>query len=67
MVAADQAVNTINESTVQYSLDKKQKQMWNFLIGSQFQINQHFMVRGEVGFLGSRTQVLAGLQYRFGF
>ena len=67
LVAADQAVNTISESTVQYSLDKKQKQMWNFLIGSQFQINEHFMVRGEVGFLGSRTQVIAGLQYRFGF
>ena len=67
LVAADQAVHTISESTVQYSLDKKQKQMWNFLIGSQFQINEHFMVRGEVGFLGSRTQVIAGLQYRFGF
>ncbi len=67
LAGADQAVNTISESTVQYSLDKKQKQMWNFLIGSQFQINEHFMVRGEVGFLGSRTQVIAGLQYRFGF
>lgn len=40
--------------------------MWNFLIGSQFQYNKHMMFRAEVGFLGSRTQVLAGLQYRFG-
>jgi hypothetical protein len=67
LAAADNAVNTIGNSTVQYSLDKKQKEMWNFIIGSQFQFNRHFMIRGEVGFLGSRTHVLAGLQYRFGF
>jgi len=52
--------------TVQYSLDKRQKNMWNFIVGSQFQINKSWMIRGEVGFLGSRTQVISGLQYRFG-
>lgn len=40
--------------------------MWNFLIGTQFQYNKHIMLRAEVFFLGSRTQVLGGLQYRFG-
>jgi hypothetical protein len=64
--AADGAVNNINNSTVEYSLDKKQKEMWNFIIGSQWQINRHWMIRGEVGFLASRTQGLAALQYRFG-
>ena len=53
-------------STVQYSLDKKQTEMWNFIVGTQYQYNKHIMLRGEVGFLGTRTQVLAGLQYRFG-
>ncbi|HUM45702.1 MAG TPA: hypothetical protein PLD84_02165 [Chitinophagales bacterium] len=66
LVAADEAVNTAANSSIQYSLDKKQADMWNFIIGSQFQLNKHWMVRAEVGFLGSRTQVLGGLQYRFG-
>jgi hypothetical protein len=40
--------------------------MWNFVLGSQYQINKHFMIRAEAGFLGSRTQAIAMLQYRFG-
>lgn len=64
--AADAAVRAISNSTVQYSMDKTLKDAWNFIVGGQFQFNKHFMVRGEVGFLGSRTQVLAGVQYRFG-
>lgn len=64
--AADAAVNTIANSTVQYSMDKTLKDAWNFIVGGQFQFNKHFMFRSEVGFLGSRTQVLAGVQYRFG-
>jgi hypothetical protein len=66
LAAADNALGTISTSTVQYSMDKRPKDAWNFIIGSQFQLNKHWMVRGEVGFLASRTQVIAGLQYRFG-
>lgn len=64
--AADVAVNSIATSTVQYSMDKTLKDAWNFIVGGQFQINKHFMIRGEVGFLGSRKQIMTGLQYRFG-
>jgi hypothetical protein len=64
--AADAAVNTISTSTVQYSMDKTIKDAWNFIVGTQFQYNKHWMIRCEVGFLGSRTQVMTGLQYRFG-
>jgi len=64
--AADAAVNTIVSSTVQYSMDKTLKDAWNFIVGGQFQFNKHFMIRGEVGFLGSRKQILTGVQYRFG-
>jgi hypothetical protein len=64
--SADRALNDGNSSTVQYAMDKQLKDMWNFIIGSQFQLNKHWMLRGEAGFLGSRTQVMAGLQYRFG-
>ncbi len=56
--------NSLN-STVQYSIDKKQKNPWNFVVGAQYQLNKHFMLRGEYGFLGERTQFIGGLQYRF--
>lgn len=64
--SADAALSTIGSSTIQYSLDKKVKDMWNFIVGGQFQLNKHWMIRGEYGFLGSRQQFLGGLQYRFG-
>jgi hypothetical protein len=66
LASADNAISTISTSTVQYSMDKRPKDAWNFIIGSQFQLNKHWMIRGEVGFLASRTQVMTGLQYRFG-
>jgi len=64
--AADEAAANGVTSTVQYSMDKRPKDMWNFIVGSQYQLNKHFMVRAEVGFLSSRIQVNTGLQYRFG-
>jgi len=64
--AADAALNDGEEATVQYSLDKELKDAWNFIVGSQYQLNKHWMVRAEFGFLGSRQQFLTSLQYRFG-
>jgi hypothetical protein len=64
--AADGALSDDQSATVQYSLDKRVKDKWNFIIGTQFQITRHFMLRGEYGFLGSRQQFIGGLQYRFG-
>src|SRR4030095_13167664 len=66
LASADNAISTIGTSTVQYSMDKRPKDPWNFIVGSQFQLNKHWMLRGEYGFLGSRTQFLVGLQWRFG-
>jgi hypothetical protein len=62
----DGALNDDESATVQYSLTKKPKDMWNFVVGTQYQINKHFMFRLEAGFLGSREQIITGLQYRFG-
>ena len=62
----DGALNDEESATVQYSLTKYPKDKWNFIIGSQFQLNKHFMLRAEYGFLGSRQQFMTGLQYRFG-
>jgi hypothetical protein len=66
LTGLDGALSTVENSTIQYSLDKSLKNMWNFLLGAQYQLNRHIMMRAEVGFLGSRVQVLGGLQYRFG-
>ena len=64
--SAEAAMGNISNSTIQYSLDKRVKDMWNFIVGSQYQLNKHWMIRAEYGFLGSRQQFLTGLQYRFG-
>ena len=66
MSGIDQASQRIDESTVEYGLEKRQKDMWNFVLGTQFQLNKHWMIRAEGGFLGARTQFIGGLQYRFG-
>jgi len=62
----DASLNDDYSTTVQYSLEKNLKDKWNFVLGTQFQLNKHFMIRAEYGFLGSRQQFLTGLQYRFG-
>ncbi len=62
----DGVLNDEQTATVQYSLNKRPKDMWNFVVGSQYQINKHYMLRLEAGFLASRTQFIGGLQYRFG-
>jgi hypothetical protein len=66
LTSVDGALNDEESATVQYSLNKRLKNPWNFIVGSQFQINKHFMLRAEYGFLGSRTQIMGGIQYRFG-
>jgi len=66
LTSLDGALNDSNAATIQYSLDKELKDKWNFIVGSQYQLNKHWMIRAEVGFLGSRQQFMTGLQYRFG-
>ncbi|HSD08153.1 hypothetical protein [Flavobacterium sp.] len=66
LTGLDGALNDDHSSTVQYSLEKSQTNMWNFILGSQYQFNRHFMLRAECGFLGTRTQFMTSFQYRFG-
>lgn len=66
LAGADQAVNNAASSTVEYSLDKRPEDMWNLIVGGQYQLNKSWMFRLEVGFLTSRTHVISGVQYRFG-
>jgi len=64
--AADNALDTAETSTLDYALDKQQLSMWNFVVGSQFQINKSWMLRAEYGFSEGRSTFFTGLQYRFG-
>jgi len=64
--SVDGALDNSATASVQYSLDKRVKDMWNLIVGAQFQLNKHFQFRAEYGFLGSRQQFIGGLQYRFG-
>ena len=48
-----------------YGMDKQTKQMWNGVIGMQFQLNKRFMFRTEGGIIGDRKSFLLSLNYRF--
>jgi len=62
-------VNKIDEadgsSTIRYGMDKQAKQMWNGIIGAQFQLNKHWMLRTEGGIIGDRKSFLLSANYRF--
>ena len=62
LISAEQTVGNFANSTVEYSLDKRPEDMWNFIVGGQYQYNKNWMFRAEVGFLNSRTHVIAGAQ-----
>ncbi len=66
LVAAENAVENAENSTIKYELDKRPASIWNFTLGSQFQINKRWMIRLEYGGLSNRKHVIGGLQYRFG-
>jgi len=50
LTTLDGPLSTAGSSTIQYSLQKSPKDMWNFIVGSQFQYNKHIMFRVEAGF-----------------
>jgi hypothetical protein len=66
LAGLDGALSNAGSATVQYSLEKSQKKQWNFIVGTQFQLNENWMFRGEFGFLGTRQQFIGGILYRFG-
>ena len=54
-----------DDPVIRYRLDKRVSQPWNMLVGAQLELSEHWQLRAEVGFI-KRTQVIAGLNYRFG-
>lgn len=52
-------------TTLKYSLIEENKDAWNLALGGNWQITPAWGVMLEVGAGGSRTDVIAGLTYRF--
>ncbi len=53
------------EAIIRYGMDKQVKQLWNGLIGLQYQINKRWMLRSEAGLIGNRKSYLLSVNYRF--
>jgi hypothetical protein len=52
-------------TTVEYSLEKKPKDVWNMIAGAQFALDRNWMFRVEAGFLTSRTSLMLATEYRW--
>ncbi len=53
-----------DQSVIEYSVEQRHRNTWNFVLGSQYQLNKSWMIHFEYGFLGSRKHFFGGLQYR---
>jgi hypothetical protein len=58
-------LQNIEDPIIRYDLDKRVAHRWNMLIGGELGLSRAWLVRAEFGFI-HRTQVLVGLNYRFG-
>lgn len=58
-------LGTPTQTTINYSIKKKLRYDWNPVIGLQWQLNNHFQLRTEFGFL-TKQQALFSVNYRFG-
>jgi hypothetical protein len=58
-------IEAAEDPVIHYDLDKAVAYPWNVLIGTEIGLTPAWRVRAEVGFI-QRTQVIVGLNYRFG-
>lgn len=56
-----------NSDAINYSIKKEIIENWSTQIGYNFEISDHWMVRGELGYRAGQKFFMTGLQYRFGF
>jgi hypothetical protein len=55
----------VQDSTVDYRLDKKPAGTWNMIVGAQYALDSHWHFRAETTFLNSRFSALAAVEYRW--
>ena len=51
--------------TIDFKISQKNKDKWNYLFGANYDIGKLWSVMAEVGFGGSRDNVIAGINYRW--
>ncbi|MCK5701799.1 MAG: hypothetical protein KAI29_11620, partial [Cyclobacteriaceae bacterium] len=61
----DRLENADGDAVISYAMDKQTKQLWNGIIGAQFQVNKRWMFRTEWGIIGDRKSALVSVNYRF--
>jgi hypothetical protein len=55
-----------NSDAINYSIKKEIIENWSTQIGYNFEISDHWMVRGELGYRAGQKFFMTGLQFRFG-
>ncbi len=62
------AKNKIESSdAINYSIKKEITENWSTQVGFNYEISNHLMYRGELGYRDGQKFFMTGLQYRFGF
>jgi len=61
----DRLENADGDAVVSYGMDKQTKQMWNGVVGMQYQLNKRWQFRSEGGIFGDRKSFLFSVNYRF--
>lgn len=51
---------------INYTIKKEIIENWSTQIGYNFEINEHWMIRGELGYRNDQKFFMSGVQYRFG-
>ncbi|MFD1294005.1 hypothetical protein ACFQ5N_09180 [Lutibacter holmesii] len=57
--------NVVGDGVVRYAMDKQTKDLWNGIIGAQFQLNKNWQFRTEGGIIGNRKSFMLSANYRF--
>lgn len=61
----DRLAEADGDAIIRYAMDKQVKEMWNGILGIQFQVNKRWMFRSEGGIIGDRKSLLLSANYRF--
>ena len=61
----DRIAEADGDAVVRYGMNKQVKEMWNGVIGLQFQLNKRWIFRTEGGVIGDRKSLLTSVNYRF--
>jgi hypothetical protein len=61
----DLPIDGVGISTIEYSINQKNKDEWNYLVGANYDLGKRWNFMAEIGFGGSRENIIAGVTYRW--